>query len=151
MTTWTRLFTSMNNSCASTDGQSHNLFKLTKIGGIQPNFLNIAAHLPEYRTTAQLPKYCSPSSWICWPIRFELTSVKLLEMKWNEMKKMKWWNSKPWTHPFSKRMCQKWLKRYIDNICVINTYVVYINPPNYCNLICWQHIRFVRLCNWKYW
>ena len=38
----------MNNSCASTDGQSHNLFKLTKIGGIQPNFRNIAAHLPEY-------------------------------------------------------------------------------------------------------
>ena len=38
----------MNNSCASTDGQSHNLLKLTKIGGIQPNFRNIAAHLPEY-------------------------------------------------------------------------------------------------------
>ena len=38
----------MNNSCASTDGQSHNLFKFTKIGGIQPNFRNIAAHLPEY-------------------------------------------------------------------------------------------------------
>ena len=58
----TRLITSMNNSCASTDGQSHNLFKLTKIGGMQPNFLNIAAHLPEYRTTAQLLKYCNPSS-----------------------------------------------------------------------------------------
>ena len=38
----------MNNSCASTDGQSHNLFKLTKIGGMQPNFRNISAHLPEY-------------------------------------------------------------------------------------------------------
>merc|ERR1712030_133521 len=35
-------------SCASTDGQSHNLFKLTKIEGIQPNFRNISAHLPEY-------------------------------------------------------------------------------------------------------
>ena len=44
----------MNNSCASTDGQSHNLFKLTKIGGIQPNFQNIAAHLPEYVKSATL-------------------------------------------------------------------------------------------------
>ena len=45
----------MNNSCASTDGQSHNLFKLTKIGGIQPNFRNIAAHLPEYTTILKTP------------------------------------------------------------------------------------------------